>query len=126
MMVERSRSKEGKTMDVRFVYITAGSKDEAMTIARKLVSSRLASCANIVDPVHSLYWWNGKIQEDLEAIIIAKTRQDRVDDLIRGVKSMHSYDCPCIVTLPILEGHTPFLEWVARETDNTLGQRDEG
>jgi len=103
-------------MDIRFVYITAGNMDEARAVGRALVSARLAACANIIHPVHSMYWWDGKVQEDTEVIIVAKTRQDLVDDLIEKVTSMHSYECPCIVTLSILEGYRPFLDWVARET----------
>ena len=103
-------------MDIRFVYITAGTMDEARAIGRGLVSARLAACANIIHPVHSMYWWEGKMQEDTEVIIVAKTREDLVDALIEKVKSMHSYECPCIVTLPIREGYTPFLDWVTLET----------
>jgi periplasmic divalent cation tolerance protein len=109
-------------MDIRFVYITAGNRDEATAIGRGLVSARIATCANIIYPVHSIYWWEGKVQEESEVIIVAKTREDLVDDLIKKVKSMHSYECPCIVTLPILEGYGPFLEWVLQETRKTGGQ----
>ncbi|MBW2094809.1 MAG: divalent-cation tolerance protein CutA [Deltaproteobacteria bacterium] len=109
-------------MDIRFVYITAGNRDEARAIGRSLVSARLAACANIIHPVHSIYWWEGKMQEDTEGIIVAKTREDLVDALIEKVKSMHSYECPCIVTLPILEGYRPFLDWVTQETGKPGGE----
>jgi len=103
-------------MKTNLVYITAGSIDEARTIARELVSNRLAACANIIDNVNSLYWWNGEIQDDREVILIAKTRESLIPELVDKVKSMHSYECPCIVSLPIIDGNPAFLDWIAEET----------
>jgi periplasmic divalent cation tolerance protein len=103
-------------MDLRIVYMTAGGLEEARRIARQLVESRLVACVNIIDRMNSFYWWEGKIQEDQETILIAKTKADLVPILIEKVKSLHSYTVPCIVTLPILEGYTPFLKWVNEET----------
>jgi len=79
-------------MEINFIYITAGSKDEARTIGRELVQSRLAACVNIFDNMNSLYWWDGKLQDDQEAVLIAKTTADRVPQLIKTVKALHSYD----------------------------------
>ena len=103
-------------MNIRFVYITAGSQDEAETIGREVVKHHLAACANIIQRIKSFYWWDGKVQSDTEAILIVKTRQDLVDKLIDMVKTLHSYDCPCIVSLPVLEGNPDFLKWVQDET----------
>jgi periplasmic divalent cation tolerance protein len=103
-------------MKTNLIYITAGSMDEARTIGKALVSNRLAACANIIDNMNSLYWWNGEIQEDREVILIAKTRESLVPKVIEKVKSMHSYECPCIVSLPITAGNPAFLEWIAGET----------
>lgn len=103
-------------MKTNLVYITATSVAEARTIARELVSDRLAACANIIDNVNSLYWWNGEIQDDREVIVIAKTRECLIPELVEKVKSMHSYECPCIVSLPIKDGNQAFLDWVASET----------
>jgi periplasmic divalent cation tolerance protein len=103
-------------MDLRMVYMTAGGLEEARHIAQALVESRLAACVNIMDGMNSFYWWEGKIQDDRETVLIAKTRATLVPSLIEKVKSLHSYTVPCIVTLPILEGHPPFLKWVHEET----------
>jgi len=103
-------------MGINFIYITASSVDEARSIGKELVSSRVAACANIIDNINSIYWWEGEIQDDKEAILILKTRDSLVPELIEKVKSIHSYDCPCIVSLPILEGNKPFLDWVYNET----------
>ena len=103
-------------MNVNLIYITAGSVEEARTIGNKLVSDRLAACVNIVDNVSSMYWWEGEIQDDKEVILIAKTKESLVPELVEKVRSMHSYSCPCIVSLPILNGNRAFLDWVVEET----------
>ena len=103
-------------MTVHFIYITAGKMDEAKNIGRELVSERLAACVNIIDNIHSLYWWEGEIQDEKEVVIIAKTKESLIPELIEKVKSIHSYSCPCIVSLPIIHGNKPFLDWVGEET----------
>lgn len=103
-------------MKANLIYITAGSMDEARGIAKALVSNRLAACANIIDNMNSLYWWNGEIQEEREVILIAKTVESLVPEVIDKVQSMHSYECPCIVSLPIIDGNPAFLEWIQKET----------
>ncbi len=103
-------------MKLNIIYITAKDKDEAKAIGRKLVEERLAACVNIIDNVDSIYWWEGKIEEGVEAVIIAKTKEPLVPELINKVKSLHSYECPCIVSLPIVEGNTPYFNWIMKET----------
>ncbi len=103
-------------MDIRVVYITCANIEEAKKIGREIVEKRFAACANIIDKIESFYWWEGKLQEDKEALIIAKTKSSLVNELIKKVKDIHSYECPCIVTLPVLEGNTDFLEWIIEET----------
>lgn len=103
-------------MSVNLIYVTAGSVEEARTIGNKLVSDRLAACVNIIDNVSSMYWWEGEIQDDKEVILIAKTKESLVPELVEKVRSMHSYSCPCIVSLPILNGNRAFLDWVVEET----------
>ena len=102
-------------MSVHFVYMTAGSKTEAQKIGKALVESRLAACVNILDNMQSIYRWEEKVQEDSEVVLIAKTTDTKVSPLIDKVKSLHSYDCPCIVSLPVLDGYLPFLDWVHTE-----------
>jgi periplasmic divalent cation tolerance protein len=100
-------------MDIRFIYMTAGSADEARAIGADLVQRRLAACVNILEPMQSLYVWEGALQEAREAVLIAKTTAARVPEVIDRVKALHSYECPCVVSLPVEAGHHPFLEWVA-------------
>ena len=102
-------------MDINLIYITTGSKNEAILIGKALINTGLAACVNIIENMHSMYMWDGKLQDDNEAILIAKTTKERVPDLIEKVKSLHSYDCPCVVSLPVSDGNPAFLKWVAGE-----------
>ena len=103
-------------METNLVYITAGSMDEARAIGKELVSSRLAACANIIEDMNSIYWWEGEVRDEREVIILAKTKELLVPELIDKVKSMHSYECPCIVSIPIIDGNSAFLDWIRKET----------
>ena len=103
-------------METNLIYITAGSMDEAKAIGKELVLSRLAACANIIDNMNSIYWWEGVVQDEKEVIVLAKTKESLVSELIDKVKSMHSYECPCIVSIPITDGNRAFLDWIRKET----------
>lgn len=103
-------------MDVRLLYITAGSRDEAKKIGRALVEARLAACANIIDGMDSIYWWQGKLTEDREAVLIVKTRADLVSAVTARIKALHSYTVPCVVALPILDGNPDYIDWIGQET----------
>ena len=103
-------------MATRFLYVTAASADEAKTIGEALVQERLVACANILGPISSIYWWQGQIQRDSEAVLIAKTRAELVERVIARVKALHSYTVPCVVSLPIEQGNPDFLGWVEAET----------
>jgi periplasmic divalent cation tolerance protein len=98
------------------VYITAKDSAEAERIGKALVESRLAACANIFERIHSLYWWDNAVQDDFEAALIVKTRERLVPALIKKVKSIHSYTCPCIVSVPIRSGNPDFVKWIKAET----------
>ena len=85
-------------------------------LARSLVEARLVACANVLDGATSVYWWDGKVQEELEAVMICKTRTEMVDPVIARVRELHSYSCPCVVALPITAGNPAFLDWIEAET----------
>ena len=103
-------------MTPMMIYVTASAPEEAARIGRALVESRLAACANVFPAMTSIYWWQDELQEDREVALILKTRQDLVDDVIAKIKEVHSYDCPCVVALPIKAGNPDFLDWIAAET----------
>ncbi len=103
-------------MSATLVYMTAGSVEEARAIGASLVERRLAACVNILPGMLSQYRWEGSIQTDEEVVLIAKTRSDAVDALTGHVRDIHSYDCPCVVALPVEGGNPDFLHWIADET----------
>ena len=103
-------------MSACMVYITAGDEAEAKALGRALVEARLAACANVLPGITPIYWWEGKVEEGSEVALIAKTRADLVERLTEFVKERHSYDCPCVVALPIAAGNPAFLDWIAAET----------
>ncbi len=103
-------------MEFRLVYMTAASRDEAKKIGRALVEERLAACANIIDGMDSVYWWQGKLTEDRETVLIAKTRAELVPALTERVKALHSYTLPCVVALPLVGGNPAYMGWLEAET----------
>ena len=99
-----------------FAYVTAGSTDEAQRLAHSIVEERLAACANILPGMRSVYWWEGKLGEADETVVIFKTRAERFDALAARVKALHSYDCPCVVALPVTAGLPAYLDWIGSES----------
>lgn len=97
------------------IYITCGSHDEAIKIARTAVEERLAACANIIGDMRSVYWWQDKIVEDDEIVLILKTTAEKVAALTERVKALHSYDLPCVVEIPLRGGNAAYLDWIAAE-----------
>jgi periplasmic divalent cation tolerance protein len=100
----------------RFIYVTTSNSREALEIGRFLVQQRLVACANVFDGMTAVYWWEGKVEEGGEAVLVAKTTADRVEEVIAAVKEQHSYECPCVIALPIAAGLPGYLQWVHDET----------
>lgn len=94
------------------VWITAGSSEEAETIAQALVAELLAACVSIVPSVTSIYRWQGKVERDQEWLLMAKTRQDVLEDLVRRVQALHSYDVPEVLATPVVGGNAAYLRWI--------------
>jgi periplasmic divalent cation tolerance protein len=103
-------------MAVSFCYVTARSREEALTIGRTVVQERLAACANMLDGMTSIYWWRGALEQATEAVLILKTRAELVERLTARIRELHTYECPCVVALPIAAGNPDYLDWIARET----------
>ena len=90
--------------------------EEARRIGHTLVRAHIAACVNLIPGMRSIYQWQGEIREDAEVVVIAKTRGERMADVIEAVAGIHGYDCPCIVAVPMVAGHQPFLDWIKHET----------
>lgn len=102
--------------DEILVFITASSEEEAAKIGTALVAERLAACVNIVPEVRSLFRWDGKMQDGREALLIAKSRQPLLAELVSRVKALHSYSVPEVIALPIAGGSEEYLSWLRAET----------
>ncbi len=107
-------------INVKILYITTADHAEAEALARALLEARLVACANILPAVTSLYWWEGVIRQGRECLLVVKTGKNCVDAVINKVKSMHSYDCPCVVELPVEGGNPDFLRWIYAETSTPV------
>lgn len=94
------------------IFVTAANKKEADTIASVLVKERLAACVNIIVNVRSLFHWQGKVNNAKESLLIIKTRKTLLNKLIKKVKSIHSYEVPEIIALPIIGGDKKYLRWI--------------
>jgi periplasmic divalent cation tolerance protein len=97
------------------VFITAPHK-ASKRLASLIVEERLAACVNIVSSVQSLYWWKGRVQNDREDLLIAKTQRALFKRLVSFVRRHHPYTVPEIIALPIAAGHRDYLKWIEKET----------
>ncbi len=95
------------------VYITCKDKEEAEKISKHLLEKRLVACSNMF-PIDSFYWWEGKINEDNEVVLIAKTLEEKFEEVKKEVKKIHSYEVPCILKIKA-EGNEEYLKWVENE-----------
>jgi periplasmic divalent cation tolerance protein len=98
------------------VHITAGSREEADKVVRAAVGGRTAACAQISGPITSTYWWEGKIEQSEEFLVVLKTTDERLDALVADIKEVHSYDTPEIIAVPIVGGLGDYLTWIKEET----------
>jgi periplasmic divalent cation tolerance protein len=97
------------------IYITTSGVLESKKIAKILLEDKLACCINIIPSIESLYLWNGKIEEDSESIMVVKTKSVLVDELIKMVENVHSYETPCILEITINNGSKNYLKWMETE-----------
>jgi periplasmic divalent cation tolerance protein len=98
------------------IFVTAANKKEAEKIASTLIKKKLAACVNIIENVNSLFRWQGKVDSAKEALLIVKTRKRLVNKLIKKVKSVHGYEVPEIIALPIICGNKEYLKWINEST----------
>lgn len=98
------------------VLSTCGSLEEAQRIARELVERRQAACVNILPAVHSIYRWQGNVEEASEVLLLAKTQAARYTEVEQSIRELHSYTTPEIVAVPIAKGLPAYLDWILGET----------
>ena len=94
------------------VLSTVASREEGTHIARTLVEERLAACVNVVPGLTSFFFWEGRLQEDTEVLLLVKTRRARYAELEARLRSLHSYSTPEILALAVEAGSPAYLAWV--------------
>ena len=95
------------------VLITAPSKEVARGIARRLLEDKLAACVNILPAINSLYVWEGELQDDEEVLLIVKSRSEVFEKgLVPAVQSIHPYEVPEIIAIPVVMGLQSYLDWI--------------
>ncbi|HOT29252.1 MAG TPA: divalent-cation tolerance protein CutA [Candidatus Ozemobacteraceae bacterium] len=99
-------------MDKRLILVTVPNRDVAERITSALLSERLVACVSIVPGIESHYIWEGRTETSTELLLMMKTRIDLFDAVRDRVVSLHPYQVPEIVALPIDRGSLPYLQWI--------------
>ena len=111
-------------MSEQVIVALSSCPDEATArrLAEALVSERLATCVNRVSGVASTYFWDGRLQDDAEILLIIKTTAARLAELEARLQALHPYELPELVVLPVLGGNERYLQWVR----DGVGEKTEG
>jgi periplasmic divalent cation tolerance protein len=102
---------------VTIIYTTINDEQYARKIASFLIQEQIVACVNIIPKVESIYRWKGKIEEEIELILIAKTVDENVKKAINRIKELHKYETPDIVAIPVIDGNDDYLDYIKRETE---------
>ncbi|GAA1811362.1 divalent-cation tolerance protein CutA [Planosporangium flavigriseum] len=98
------------------VSTTIDSPDAATELARSAVEARTAACGQVVGPINSVYWWEGKVDSAQEWLVLFKTTADRADALVEYIRALHPYEVPEVISTPITGGNPAYLAWIGQET----------
>ncbi|OIP35729.1 MAG: cytochrome C biogenesis protein CcdA [Deltaproteobacteria bacterium CG2_30_43_15] len=98
------------------ILITASSEEEAGRIGKTLVEEKLVSCANIIPKIRSIFSWKGEICDEDEVLMILKSKESLFRQIEDRVKTLHSYEVPEIIALPIHSGSEDYLRWIEAVT----------
>lgn len=97
-------------------YVTCKNEAEARRIGKTIVKEKLASCANIISSIESIYTWKGKVQQEKEALLLLKTFDTHFKRIEQAIKKVHSYDTPCIIAVPVAHAEKAYLAWSLEAT----------
>ena len=102
--------------DAVVILVTTPTIDEARKIGNALVEEKLIACANIIPQVESIFYWQDKVCNEKEALMVIKTRKKLIEKIIKRVKALHSYTVPEVIALPIIKGSKDYIKWVKEVT----------
>ncbi|HSU90961.1 MAG TPA: divalent-cation tolerance protein CutA [Sporolactobacillaceae bacterium] len=101
---------------LRAIITTTGTEEQALSIARALVSERLAACVNIIGPIRSVYRWHEAIEDDREYLLLIKTRATLYVKVELRVRELHSYEVPEVLSMSLDRGSPPYIKWLLEST----------
>ena len=108
------------------VLVTAATEEEGQRISRALVEQRAVACVNILPGIKSIFRWEGKVTEEQEVLLMAKTVLNAFDRVASIVRTNHSYEVPEIISLPIQRGTPEYLSWVRTMTQGATPAGGQG
>ena len=91
---------------------TTATVEDAGKIATRLVEERLAACVQIVEPITSVYRWQGNVEEEKEVLLLIKSTRDLVPRIADLLEQIHPYEVPELIATPIVGGSTAYLGWL--------------
>ena len=94
------------------IFITAASEEEARHIGATLVEERIIACSSLLSDIQSFFFWQGNFCEENEVLLICKSVENKLDQIVTRVRELHSYDVPEIIALPITGGSKEYLDWL--------------
>lgn len=104
-------------MSLTLIYTTVSTRKEAEQIATTLINEKLAACVNMVsENTLSFYKWQNELKQEWEKILLIKTKKSLEDEVIARIKELHSYECPCIMTIPIDKVNEEYAKWIEENT----------
>jgi len=112
---------EGAESETLLVLTTLPEREAALKLARALVDKRLAACVNILSGCTSVYRWEDNVEHAEEVPLLIKTRASRYAELEAAIRSLHPYELPEIIAVPVVQGLADYLGWVAEETAIAIG-----
>ncbi|HUP95544.1 MAG TPA: divalent-cation tolerance protein CutA [Burkholderiales bacterium] len=112
---------EGAESETLLVLTTLPEREAALKLARALVEKRLAACVNILSGCTSVYRWQDNLEHAEEVPLLIKTRAGRYAELEAAIRSLHPYEVPEIIAVPVVQGLADYLGWVAEETAIAIG-----
>ncbi|MCD5404950.1 MAG: divalent-cation tolerance protein CutA [Desulfotomaculum sp.] len=97
------------------VFTTTEKEEDAKKIAKTIVEERLAACVQILGPITSTYWWEESIETSKEWLLFIKSKKSMYEELEKAIKSIHPYQVPEIIAVPVTAGSKDYLEWIKKE-----------